>query len=81
MDAFKVDCPDAYAWLEEKPPNEWCRAFFNDFVKCDVLTNNSCEVFNRWILEARELPILSMLEHIACKIGNRYYNKQREATE
>ena len=47
MDAFKVDCPDAYAWLEEKPPNEWCRAFFNDFVKCDVLTNNRCEVFNK----------------------------------
>ena len=33
----------------------------------------------RWILEARELPILSMLENIACNICTRYVKMQKEA--
>jgi hypothetical protein len=47
MERFKVDCPEAHAWLDEKKPSDYCRAFFGDFVKCDILTNNSCEVFNK----------------------------------
>jgi len=44
-----------------------------------VLLNNNCEVFNKYILEARELPILSMLERIKNQIMTRHYNKQKEA--
>ena len=47
MEAFKLECPAAHAWLEEMPPNTWARAFFSDFPKCDILLNNSCEVLNR----------------------------------
>jgi hypothetical protein len=36
---------DAYGYLEEIPPNQWCRAFFRDFSKCDILLNNNLEVF------------------------------------
>ena len=35
----------------------------------------------RWILEARELPVLSMLENIACKIGTRYNKMQKDALQ
>lgn len=95
---------DAYGYLEEIPPNQWCRAFFRDFSKCDILLNNNLEVFNkcllfmpfsfhiryyhhlskiiqchvRYILEARELTILSMLEKIRSKLMNRIYTKQEE---
>ena len=59
-------------------PNTWCRAYFSTFPKCDVLLNNSCEVFNRYILDARELLILSMLQTIKGQLMTRHYNKQKE---
>jgi hypothetical protein len=37
-----------------------------------------CEVFNKYILEAREMPILSMLEQIKGQLMTRYYTKQNE---
>jgi hypothetical protein len=33
----------------------------------------------RYILDAREMPILSMLEKIRCQVMNRIYIKQQEA--
>jgi len=68
----------AYNWLEKMPPNTWVKAFFSEFPKCDILLNNSCEVFNKYILEARELPILSMFEKIKCQLMTRIVNKQNE---
>jgi hypothetical protein len=50
--------------LEKMAPNTWVRAFFIEYPKCDILLNNTCEVFNRYILDARELPILCMLQSI-----------------
>lgn len=42
---------------------------------------DSCEVFNRMILEARELPIMSMLENIYEQMMTRNYNKSKEALQ
>jgi transposase-like protein len=64
MEKLRVLNKDAHAWLEKMPPNTWCMAFFSEYPKCDILLNNTCEVFNKYILEARELPILSMLQRI-----------------
>jgi hypothetical protein len=36
-------------------------------------------VFNKYILEARELPILNMLERIRTQLMIRHYSKQKEA--
>lgn len=71
MDKMKVLNKDAYDWLEKLAPNTWVRAFFLEFPKCDILLNNNCEVFNKYILEARELPILSMFERIKGQIMSR----------
>jgi hypothetical protein len=65
--------------VEELQPNTWIKAFFNDFLKCDMLLNNHSEVFNSYILEAREFPVLSMLETIFSKIMHRNVAKQKEA--
>jgi hypothetical protein len=37
--------------------------------------------FDRYILEARELPVLSMFERIKAQIMTRHYNKQREESK
>ncbi|KAL0374098.1 UNVERIFIED_CONTAM: hypothetical protein Sradi_3325500 [Sesamum radiatum] len=52
----------AYAWFNDKPPKEWSRSHFSPHPRCDILLNNACECFNSNILEAREKPILTMLE-------------------
>jgi hypothetical protein len=61
IEKMKVLNKDAYAWLEKMPPNTWVIAFFSEYLKYDILLNNICEVFNKYILEARELPILTMI--------------------
>ena len=81
MEAMKVLDKDAYEWLEQMPPNTWVRALFSEYPKCDILLNNNCEVFNKYILEARELPILSMLQRIKGQLMTRHYNKQKEMLE
>ena len=60
MEKMKALDEAAFKWLEKMPPNTWVRAFFSEFPKCDILLNNNREVFNNYILDARELPILSM---------------------
>jgi hypothetical protein len=50
--------------VEELRPNTWIKAFFNDFPKCDMLLNNHSKVYNSYILEAREMPMLSMLKNV-----------------
>lgn len=47
MDEMKELSQEAYHYLEAIDPSAWCRAYFHDFPKCDLLLNNHCEVFNR----------------------------------
>ncbi|XP_066386989.1 uncharacterized protein [Miscanthus floridulus] len=79
-DMKKLD-PATHAWLEQMAPNTWVKAYFSTFPKCDLLLNNTCEVFNKYILEARELPILSMIQRIMGQLMTRFYNKQKELSE
>ena len=50
--------------LEKWPIQGWCHAFFTDIIKCEVIDNNMCEVFNGVILEAKSKHVTSMLEDI-----------------
>nr|XP_027090214.1 uncharacterized protein LOC113711247 [Coffea arabica] len=52
----------ATKWFDDKPPSQWSRAYFSIYPKCDILLNNMCEYFNNKILDAREKPIIEMLE-------------------
>jgi hypothetical protein len=81
MDKLKADSATAFAWIEELIPNTWVKAFFSEFVKCDMLLNNHSEVFNSYILEAREMPFLSMLETIFYKEQKASRGKQRSGKE
>ncbi|XP_059310363.1 uncharacterized protein LOC132061605 [Lycium ferocissimum] len=62
-DILKLD-PDAATWLNDKEPSEWSRSHFSSYAKCDVLLNNLCEVFNSMILDARDKPIVTLLEKL-----------------
>ena len=55
---------NAYNWLTSKPTIYWSRSHFDTSFKCDMLLNNLCKSFNATLVEARQKPILSMLEDI-----------------
>ncbi|KAG5579914.1 hypothetical protein H5410_050541 [Solanum commersonii] len=49
----------------------WCKTYFKEHAKCDVVENNICETFNSWILAARHKSIITMLKEIRHKIMDR----------
>ena len=53
---------EAYQWFDALEPEICTRSKFAPRVKCDMLTNNPCESWNKYIVEARNKPILIMLE-------------------
>ncbi|XP_039120415.1 uncharacterized protein LOC120256815 [Dioscorea cayenensis subsp. rotundata] len=51
-----------------KKPEIWSRSQFSTVCKCDYITNNISEAFNAWVAEARERPVLDLLDTIKQKI-------------
>ena len=47
MDEMKELDLEAYKYLEAIDPHSWCRAHFSELPKCDMLLNDTCEVFNK----------------------------------
>jgi len=43
--------PNAWKFLKEKNPEQWCRLFFDYQAKCDSVDNNMAEIFNAFIIE------------------------------
>jgi hypothetical protein len=76
MNELNLISNDAYNYLMKIDRSLWSRAWFNTFPKCDLLVNNLCECFNAYILKARDLPIISMLEMIRKKLMKRYQAKR-----
>ncbi|KAL3524640.1 hypothetical protein ACH5RR_013012 [Cinchona calisaya] len=67
----------AYKWLvENTSPQHWSRSQFRTSPKCDILLNNICESFNLVILDARDRPILVMLEKIRICLTMRLQTKR-----
>ncbi|WVZ91385.1 hypothetical protein U9M48_037565 [Paspalum notatum var. saurae] len=66
--------------LMNSAPEHYCRAYFKLGSNCDSVDNNMCESFNKWIIDARFQPIISMLEAIRCKVMVRIQH-QRELAE
>jgi len=60
--------PDGAQALMNTDPAHWSRAWFKIGSNCDSVDNNMCETFNKWIVEARFFPIVTMLETIRRKV-------------
>ncbi|XP_071738795.1 uncharacterized protein [Rutidosis leptorrhynchoides] len=58
---FSMEC---HTYLSKIPPLCWSRSHFSGRCKSDVLINNICEVFNRWLVDERDKPIVACLEYI-----------------
>ncbi|XP_073138161.1 uncharacterized protein [Henckelia pumila] len=61
----------ACKWLKKIPAVHWARSHFSSGCLCDVVVNNLSESFNSYIMEARDKPIITMLECIRNKLMKR----------
>lgn len=67
----------AYDWVTKAvAPSHWCKAFISHHTKSDMMVNNICASFNSFIVEARDMPIISMVESIREKIMERIQRRR-----
>ncbi|RVW19595.1 hypothetical protein CK203_116607 [Vitis vinifera] len=76
MDELKKLDVKAYEWLVKLDVRTWSRHAFNPRSKSDTLVNNIAESFNAWILEARDKPVLTMMEIIRVMLMQRLQTKR-----
>ncbi|KAK8653038.1 hypothetical protein V6N13_127058 [Hibiscus sabdariffa] len=69
----------AHNWLQLKYPVTWSKSHFSTHSKCDILLNNYSECFNKMIIDARDKPILTMMEIIRTKMMQRISKKAEAA--
>ncbi|KAL8485037.1 hypothetical protein ACS0TY_027368 [Phlomoides rotata] len=68
-------------WFANKHPSEWSKSHFSERPTCDMLLNNVCESFNSCILEARDKPIITMLEWLRQWMMTRFQECRDRANE
>ena len=78
MEKMRSESVAAYEWLVEKDPVHWSRAYFKDTAVCDMLCNNMCEAFNKAILQARDKPVITLMEMIRNYLMKRLVRKRAE---
>jgi hypothetical protein len=67
----------AAKWLQQFPPSRWALVYFEG-TRYGHLSSNIDE-FNRWILEARELPIIQVIERIHSKLMAEFQDRQMKS--
>ncbi|KAL4554042.1 hypothetical protein LXL04_039842 [Taraxacum kok-saghyz] len=66
----------AYAYLMDRNPDAWSRAYFLEGMMCDAMENGVSESFNAVIKDMRRKPIISMLEDIRLYVMQRLFNQR-----
>ncbi|XP_075662560.1 uncharacterized protein LOC142632019 [Castanea sativa] len=69
---------NAWEYLADINPAQWSKSHFSSSVLCDCLANNLSESLNAMILEARDKPILAMLEWIRVRLMTKQYKKMKD---
>ena len=64
--------PPVYDYLSKISVATWSRSKFTTNPKSDLIVNNLLECFNSYILDARDKPILTMLDTIRRKLMRRF---------
>ncbi|KAK8707832.1 hypothetical protein V6N13_058884 [Hibiscus sabdariffa] len=81
MTELKVVSIQAFEWLNGKDPRQWSKSHFSPFCKSDMPLSNLSECFNKMILEARDKPILTLMEMVRTKIMHKIAMKKEERPE
>lgn len=65
----------AHEWMLKEEKKVWARAYYSPRSKVNRMDNNMSECFNRWIEEARDKPILTVIETIRRQLMVRYVQR------
>ena len=76
MEEMKAQCLQAWEWLSKIPVHTWARWAFDTNCKTDLVNNNLSECFNKYILDVRNKPIVTMLVGIYDKQMVRHDGKR-----
>ncbi|KAK8626734.1 hypothetical protein V6N13_134366 [Hibiscus sabdariffa] len=79
MAELKALSVPAFDWLKGKDPAQWSRSHFSPRSKCDMLLSNLSECFNKMILDARDKPILTLMEMVRTKMMKKIAMKKEQA--
>ena len=71
MAELKKLSPPAYDYLSKIDAAMWFRSQFTKTPKSDLIVNNLSKCFNSYIMEARDKPIVTMIETIRWKLTRR----------
>jgi hypothetical protein len=58
------DAPEVWNWLRDYHNLKWMRCSFNPAIKCDYITNNIAEIFNNWIKDIKDLPVVDLADKV-----------------
>lgn len=67
---------EEYFWLMGNDTSMWARHAFSERVAYDLLLNNLLETLNSYILQARNKPIITMLEIIRRMLMKKFQKKR-----
>lgn len=70
-------CSDAAKWLQQFPPSQWALLYFEG-KRYGYLSSN-IDDFNKWILQARELPIAQIIERIHSKLMSEFEERRTKS--
>jgi hypothetical protein len=79
MEELKKQSELAWAWLSKIPVHTWARWAMDTNCQTDLVNNNLSEVFNKYILDVRNKPIVTMLVGIYDKQMVRHDGKREGA--
>jgi hypothetical protein len=81
LNVIKGMSQESFDYLEEIDPRSRSRHAFGTSAKTDMISKNIDESFNSWIKNARDKPLISMLETIRRQLMNRYHTKKEGASQ
>ena len=81
MAKLKKLSPPTYEYPSKNPVARWSRSKFTKNPKSDFIVNNLSECFNSYILDARDNPILTMLDTIRRKLMKRFQVNKASITK
>lgn len=65
--------------MSKEHPSSWARSYFSTIAKCDMVSNNISESFNQYIKDARDKPIITMIEMIRQQLMTNFQEKKEFA--
>jgi hypothetical protein len=56
--------------VENQSQVKWMRSKFSEHIKCDHITSNVAEVWNNWVKDIKDLPIVDLADPLGPSLWN-----------